>query len=81
MPIVNENDALASNEIRFGDNDRLSALVANIVRADALVLLTGRGRAVHRAARPSGRATHRYVPDVIAALRDVTVGGRHQHAI
>ena len=40
VPIVNENDALASNEIRFGDNDRLSALVANIVRADALVLLT-----------------------------------------
>ncbi|MFT9231463.1 MAG: glutamate 5-kinase, partial [Bifidobacterium sp.] len=40
VPIVNENDALASNEIRFGDNDRLSALVANLVRADALVLLT-----------------------------------------
>ena len=40
VPIVNENDALSSNEIRFGDNDRLAALVANIVRADALVLLT-----------------------------------------
>ena len=40
IPIVNENDSLASNEIRFGDNDRLSALVANLVRADALVLLT-----------------------------------------
>lgn len=40
VPIVNENDSLASNEIRFGDNDRLSALVANLVRADALVLLT-----------------------------------------
>ena len=40
VPIVNENDALASNEIRFGDNDRLSALIANMVRADALVLLT-----------------------------------------
>ena len=38
VPIVNENDSLASNEIRFGDNDRLSALVANLVRADALVL-------------------------------------------
>ena len=37
VPIVNENDALSSNEIRFGDNDRLAALVANIVRADALV--------------------------------------------
>ena len=40
VPIINENDSLASNEIRFGDNDRLSALIANIVVADALVLLT-----------------------------------------
>ena len=48
VPIVNENDALASNEIRFGDNDRLSALVANIVRADALVLLTDVDAAAHR---------------------------------
>ncbi|MGO1173614.1 MAG: glutamate 5-kinase [Actinomycetaceae bacterium] len=39
-PIVNENDAVATDEIRFGDNDRLAALVANLVRADALVLLT-----------------------------------------
>ena len=37
VPIINENDSLASNEIRFGDNDRLSALIANIVVADALV--------------------------------------------
>ena len=33
VPIINENDSLASNEIRFGDNDRLSALIANIVVA------------------------------------------------
>jgi glutamate 5-kinase len=37
---VNENDAVATDEIRFGDNDRLAALVAHIVRADALVLLS-----------------------------------------
>lgn len=75
VPIVNENDALASNEIRFGDNDRLSALVANIVRADALVLLTDVD-ALYTA--PPGRPDARrigYVPDVIAALREVTVGG------
>ncbi len=53
VPIVNENDALASNEIRFGDNDRLSALVANLVRADALGAADRRGRAVHRAALAS----------------------------
>ncbi len=38
--IVNENDTVATNEIRFGDNDRLSALVAHLVGADALVLLS-----------------------------------------
>ncbi|MDD9206764.1 glutamate 5-kinase [Georgenia sp. 10Sc9-8] len=40
VPIVNENDAVATDEIRFGDNDRLAALVSHLLRADALVLLT-----------------------------------------
>jgi glutamate 5-kinase len=40
VPVVNENDAIADDEIRFGDNDRLAALVANLVNADLLVLLT-----------------------------------------
>ncbi len=40
VPIINENDAVATDEIRFGDNDRLAALVSHIVRADAMVLLT-----------------------------------------
>ena len=40
VPIVNENDAVADDEIRFGDNDRLAALVAHLVSADLLVLLT-----------------------------------------
>lgn len=40
VPIVNENDAVATNEIRFGDNDRLAALVSHLVRADAMILLT-----------------------------------------
>ena len=40
VPIVNENDTVATNEIRFGDNDRLSALVAHLVGADALLLLS-----------------------------------------
>ncbi|NJC22155.1 glutamate 5-kinase [Arthrobacter pigmenti] len=40
VPIVNENDTVASSEIRFGDNDRLAALVAHLVKADALVLLS-----------------------------------------
>jgi glutamate 5-kinase len=40
IPIVNENDTVATHEIRFGDNDRLAALVAHLVQADALVLLS-----------------------------------------
>lgn len=40
IPIVNENDTVATEEIRFGDNDTLAALVANLVVADLLVLLT-----------------------------------------
>ncbi|QSB15297.1 glutamate 5-kinase [Natronosporangium hydrolyticum] len=40
VPIVNENDTVATDEIRFGDNDRLAALVAALIHAEALVLLT-----------------------------------------
>ncbi|HET9253724.1 MAG TPA: glutamate 5-kinase [Pseudonocardiaceae bacterium] len=40
VPVVNENDSVATEEIRFGDNDRLAALVAHLVGADALVLLS-----------------------------------------
>ncbi len=40
LPVVNENDTVATDEIRLGDNDRLAALVAHIVGADALVLLS-----------------------------------------
>ena len=40
VPIVNENDTVATSEIRFGDNDRLAALIAHLVHADLLVLLS-----------------------------------------
>ena len=40
VPIINENDAIANNEIRYGDNDHLAALLAHLVSADLLVLLT-----------------------------------------
>ncbi len=40
LPIVNENDTVATNEIRFGDNDRLASLVAHLVHADLLLLLS-----------------------------------------
>jgi glutamate 5-kinase len=40
LPVVNENDTVATDEIRFGDNDRLAALVAHVTRAAALILLS-----------------------------------------
>ena len=40
MPVINENDTVVNDEIKFGDNDTLGALVANLVEADALVILT-----------------------------------------
>lgn len=40
IPVVNENDTVATEEIEFGDNDTLSAIVANLIKADLLILLT-----------------------------------------
>ena len=40
VPVINENDTVVNDEIKFGDNDTLGALVANLVEADALVILT-----------------------------------------
>ena len=75
VPIVNENDALASNEIRFGDNDRLSALIANMVRADALILLTDVDALY--TAPPSEPGSHRigFVPNITELLDQLRVGG------
>lgn len=40
LPIINENDAIATEEIRFGDNDTLAAMTANLIEAEALIILT-----------------------------------------
>ena len=75
LPIVNENDTVATDEIRFGDNDRLAALVAHVVQADGLVLLSdGDGRYD----RPPGDATAARVEQVTSAadLGHVELGGR-----
>ena len=43
VPVINENDTVVTDEIKFGDNDTLGALVANLVEADALIILTDQG--------------------------------------
>ena len=64
VPVVNENDTVATHEIRFGDNDRLAALVAQVVHADALVLLTDVDALyTSHPSEPDSRPIH-HVPDV-----------------
>ncbi|HWJ66957.1 MAG TPA: glutamate 5-kinase [Nocardioides sp.] len=73
IPIVNENDTVATTEIRFGDNDRLAALVAHLVHADLLVLLSDVDGLYDG---PPSRPGTRLIPEVRsdADLDGVTVG-------
>jgi glutamate 5-kinase len=78
IPIINENDTVATHEIRFGDNDRLAALVAHLVHADALVLLTDvDGLYSGKPGRPGAE----FIPEVVSmadlAGVDVTRSGSH----
>ncbi|HXF66401.1 MAG TPA: glutamate 5-kinase [Burkholderiales bacterium] len=57
IPIINENDTVAVDEIRFGDNDTLAALVTNLVEADALVILTDQAGLYDRDPRRDPAAT------------------------
>jgi glutamate 5-kinase len=78
IPIVNENDTVATHEIRFGDNDRLAALVAHLVHADALVLLTDvDGLYTGKPGRPGSE----FIPEVasMAALGEVDVSRTGSH--
>jgi glutamate 5-kinase len=61
VPIVNENDTVATSEIRFGDNDRLAALVAHLVHADLLVLLSDVDGLYDA---PPSAATSQLIPEV-----------------
>jgi glutamate 5-kinase len=78
IPIVNENDTVATHEIRFGDNDRLAALVAHVVSADALVLLSDvDGLYTGKPGQPGVE----FIPDItsLAQLAGVDVTGRGSH--
>ena len=77
VAIVNENDTVATNEIRFGDNDRLSALVAHLVGADALVLLYDIDGLYDSDPR---KGNARFIPEVDGpADLDGVVAGRGSH--
>ena len=87
LPVINENDTVAVDEIKVGDNDNLAALVAHLIDADLLVLLTDvdglyTGDPRRDPARPpprDGRGHHRRHPeDGLRRVRD-GVGRRHEH--
>ena len=73
LPIVNENDTVATSEIRFGDNDRLAALTAHLVKADLLVLLSDVDGLY---SAPPSTPGAEFIPEVraIADLASVRVG-------
>jgi glutamate 5-kinase len=69
LPVINENDTVATNEIRYGDNDRLAARVATMVSADLLVLLSDVDGLYD--APPSTTASARHVPRVERITPDI----------
>ena len=79
IPIVNENDTVATEEIRFGDNDRLAARIAQLVMADALVLLSDVDGLYTGDPRASDSAEHvpevRRIDDAIKAMAGATQTG------
>ena len=86
VPIVNENDTVATHEIRFGDNDRLAALVAHLVHANALVLLSDvEALYTTNPAKPEARKINEVwseadLADIdIADARHRSRHGRHDH--
>lgn len=76
LPIVNENDTVATQEIRFGDNDRLAALVSVLVNADVLVLLSDIDALYTRPPREPGATRIENVPfgDDLSAVKFGDVG-------
>jgi glutamate 5-kinase len=81
VAIVNENDTVATNEIRFGDNDRLSALVAHLVGADALILLSDIDGLYDGDPRKAPKDTPaRFIPEVSGPDDlDGVIAGRGSH--
>lgn len=74
VPVVNENDTVATDEIRVGDNDRLAALVAHVVQADALILLSDVDGLYDS---PPNKPGARFIPEVRNAgdIEGARIGG------
>jgi glutamate 5-kinase len=80
VPVVNENDTVATEEIRYGDNDRLAARVAQMIGADALVLLSDVDGLYSADPRRDPSADHLPVVQVITAQIEAMAGGSNAEA-
>jgi glutamate 5-kinase len=69
VPVINENDTVATAEIRYGDNDRLGARVASMMEADSLILLSDVDGLY--TADPTRDASAQHIPDVAAITREI----------
>lgn len=69
LPVINENDTVVNDEIKFGDNDTLGALVANLVEADALVILTDQ-RGLY-SADPRKNPDARFIDEAVAGTPEL----------
>ena len=73
VPIINENDAVSITELKFGDNDKLSALVAALLPADLLVILTTVDGVIENFGKPSARLLS-VIEQIDAGIEDQAVG-------
>ncbi|MBB3195798.1 glutamate 5-kinase [Roseateles terrae] len=71
LPVINENDTVVNDEIKFGDNDTLGALVANLVEADALVILTDQ-KGLY-SADPRKDPTARFIDQAVAGTPELEI--------
>jgi glutamate 5-kinase len=78
VPVINENDTVATSEIRFGDNDRLAARVAQMISADCLVLLSDVDGLY--SADPSLDKNARHLPEVREITPDIEAMGGETHS-
>jgi glutamate 5-kinase len=80
VPIINENDAVSGTEIKFGDNDKLSALVATLLPADLLVILTTVDGVIENFGR-TGSKTISVIEQIDAAIEDLAGGTTSETAV
>jgi len=73
IPIINENDAVSTTELKFGDNDKLSALVAVLLPADLLVILTSVEGVIENFGQPNGRRLST-IPEIDAKVEALAGG-------